>query len=55
MLSSWRTSTGMARASPAEDVISRATVVIVLAGEFGSGGKGVAWGSEVDFAATTTM
>lgn len=58
MLSYSVVSTGMAVASPPARVISRATVVMVDCGEFGSGGKGVslsswAWGV-VDLAATTT-
>lgn len=55
-LCSKRTSTGMAVAWPPEEVISRATVVMVLSGELGSGGKGsLVWeGSLVDLAATTT-
>lgn len=55
-LSSYRTSTCKASASPPAVVISRATVVMVLSGELGSGGKGVLFdGSLVDFAATTTF
>lgn len=55
-LSSYLTSTCNASASPPAAVISRATVVMVLSGEFGSGGKGVFLeGSLVDFAATTTF
>ena len=55
-LSSWRTSTCSASDSPPWLVISRATVVIVLWGEFGSGGNGVSWESELaDLAATTTV
>lgn len=48
-------STGIGVAVPPADWISRATVEMVEAGEFGSGGKGVVFGSEVDFAATTTV
>lgn len=51
-----RTSTGIAVALPPVEVISRATVLIVDAGELGSGGKGVHFvASEVVFAATTTV
>lgn len=51
-----RTSTDIAVAFPPAEVISRATVLIVDAGELGSGGKGehfVAF--DVVFAATTTV
>jgi len=45
----------MAVASPPDSWISRVTVEMVDAGEFGSGGKGEHFeASEVDFAATTT-
>jgi hypothetical protein len=45
----------MGVASPPPSLISRATVVMVEAEEFGSGGKGVLGsGEEVLFAATTT-
>jgi len=51
-----RTSTDIAVALPPVEVISRATVLIVDAGEFGSGGKGEHFvASEVVFAATTTV
>lgn len=56
MLLKLRTSTAMAVALPPASVISRATVLIVDAELFGSGGKGehlVA--SDVVFAATTTV
>lgn len=54
-LSSNRTSTCRASASPPAVVISRATVVMVLSGELGSGGKGTFLdASLVDLAATTT-
>lgn len=50
-----RTSTAMACASPPASQISLATVLMVEALEFGSGGKGWALeGSEVDLAATAT-
>ena len=52
-----RTSTGRARAEPPEEVTSRATVLMVEAGELGSGGKeeaGMEAASEVVFAETTT-
>lgn len=55
MLAKSRTSTAMAVAIPPASVISRATVLMVDAELFGSGGKGehlVA--SDVVFAATTT-
>jgi hypothetical protein len=46
----------MAVASPPAERISRSTVDMVDAGEFGSGGKGVVVeASEVDFAATMTV
>ena len=49
------TSTDIAVALPPASVISRATVLIVDAGEFGSGGKGEhVVASDVVFAATTT-
>lgn len=48
-------STAIAVASPPASLISRATVLIVEAWEFGSGGKGVHWeASEVVLAATIT-
>lgn len=51
-----RTSTEMAVALPPASVISRATVLIVEAEEFGSGGKGEHFvASDVVFAATTTV
>jgi len=56
MLSWLWTSTEMAVASPSVSVISRATVLIVEEGEFGSGGKG--WhmlASDVVLADTTTV
>lgn len=50
-----RTSTGIAVALPPASVISRATVLIVDAGEFGSGGKGEHFvASDVVFATTMT-
>jgi len=50
-----RTSTDIASALPPASVISRATVLIVEADEFGSGGKGEHLvTSDVVFAATTT-
>lgn len=56
MLSWSRTSTAMGVASPPASWISRATVLIVEACEFGSGGKGETLeASLVDFAATTTV
>jgi hypothetical protein len=56
MLGKSRVSTGMAVAVPPASSISRATVEMVDAGEFGSGGKGeVLEASEVDLAATTTV
>ena len=56
MLEKLRTSTGIAVALPPVEVISRTTVLIVDAGEFGSGGKGEHFeGSEVVFAATMTV
>lgn len=55
MLAKSRVSTGMAVAVPPASRISRATVDIVDAEEFGSGGNGdVLEASDVDFAATTT-
>jgi hypothetical protein len=55
MLGKSRVSTGMAVAVPPASRISRATVEMVDAEEFGSGGKGeVLEASEMDFAATTT-
>jgi hypothetical protein len=46
----------MAVAEPPASRISRATVDMVEADEFGSGGKGVVLeASDVDFAATTTV
>ena len=51
-----RTSTDIAVAFPPASVISRATVLIVDDGEFGSGGKGEHFvASDVVFAATTTV
>jgi hypothetical protein len=56
MLAKSRVSTGMAVAVPPASMISRATVEMVDAWEFGSGGKGcVLDASDVDFAATTTV
>jgi hypothetical protein len=56
MLAKSRTSTGSAVALRPREVISRATVLIVEAGELGSGGKGVhCVASEVVFAATMTV
>ena len=55
MLAWFRTSTGMAMPSPSKASISRTTVLMVEAGELGSGGKG--WqveASEVVLAETTT-
>jgi len=50
-----RVSTAMAVAVPPVARISRSTVEMVEAGEFGSGGKGVVWeASEVLLAAMTT-
>ena len=55
MLEGSRVSTGMARAAPPEEVISRATVLMVEEGELGSGGNGLqVEASDVVFAATTT-
>jgi hypothetical protein len=55
MLAKSRVSTGMAVAVPPASKISRATVDMVDAEEFGSGGKGVVLeASDVDFAATMT-
>jgi len=55
MLAKSRVSTGMAVAVPPASRISRATVDMVDAEEFGSGGKGEVFeASDVDFAATTT-
>ena len=55
MLVKSRVSTVMAVASPPDSWISRQTVEMVDAEEFGSGGKGEHLeASDVDFAATTT-
>lgn len=51
-----RTSTATAAAWPPASWISRATVVIVEAGELGSGGKGIVCvASEIVFAASITV
>ena len=56
MLVAERVSTGKARALPPASVISRATVLMVEAGELGSGGNGLhVLASEVVFALTTTV
>jgi hypothetical protein len=56
MLVKSRVSTGMAVASPPASLISRSTVLIVDAWEFGFGGNGVHFdASEVVLAATTTI
>ncbi len=55
MLEGERVSTAMGVAVPPAWVISRATVLMVEAGELGSGGKGTqVWGLEVVLADTTT-
>jgi hypothetical protein len=55
MLAKSRVSTWIAVAVPPASRISRATVDMVEAEEFGSGGKGVVSEAlDVDFAATTT-
>jgi hypothetical protein len=55
MLTKSRVSTGIAVAVPPASRISRATVEMVEADEFGSGGNGlICEASDVDFAATTT-
>ena len=56
MLDGERVSTAMGVAVPPVEVISSATVLIVEAGELGSGGKGTqVWGLEVVLADTMTM
>ena len=56
MLSGSRVSTAIAVACPPASRISRHTVLMVDAWEFGSGGKGVVlYASLVDLAATTTI